>query len=497
MQIKPDNFPKRAKIQPTTVFTPKESSLGKFLISVWEQIHSGIKLEPRRVFDQLQPTSSGQADSMPTLPPLLSAARSSESLPSVAHLSGGASGDSPAASFTYQNLLCRRITLLSRTCRSVETIVQARWIEHFDAHVAYLVATSHPPMSTTKARQAALASACRDFGWRDKELRNKMAIWRGYKEIKDAGGWAMLVFAGMGLYRLCKYRVGFDAKDGGLKKVLGAARERVALAADTLHPEWRDLLAAVGVDDETRRRKYTGHPHDWVVVTDGGGGRGSVVPLRETYRDGWLDGFEHVDECRVDTQAWGSEIDPRWVMPMASVSGCVWGAFVCEVCRQEQSDDPKVNNCYCFPNLFGCARRLPCPVQIFRTSNGRNNGLQALVPFERGVGIGEFVGLVTKGIEGVDVMDVAAGATRYQIWQGRQGNFTRFINHSCNPNAQFQRFVWMGTQRVVLVSKGIEAGKEITVDYSPSYWRGLSKKCLCGERCCRYSGEAENVQDLI
>lgn len=35
------------------------------------------------------------------------------------------------------------------------------------------------------------------------------------------------------------------------------------------------------------------------------------------------------------------------------------------------------------------------------------------------------------------------GETRprtYQIFQGQMGNFTRFINHSCKPNSQFQRF---------------------------------------------------------
>jgi hypothetical protein len=36
-------------------------------------------------------------------------------------------------------------------------------------------------------------------------------IWRGYKEIKDAGGWVSLIFAGAGVYRTCKYRIGFEA----------------------------------------------------------------------------------------------------------------------------------------------------------------------------------------------------------------------------------------------------------------------------------------------
>ena len=74
----------------------------------------------------------------------------------------------------------------------------------------------------------------------------------------------------------------------------------------------------------------------------------------------------------------------------------------------------------------------------------------------------------------------------YQIWQGRQGNHTRFVNHSCYPNSQYEQFFWRGVQRIVLVSRGIEAGSEIAVDYSDNYWADLDKRCLCRESCCRY-----------
>ena len=84
-----------------------------------------------------------------------------------------------------------------------------------------------------------------------------------------------------------------------------------------------------------------------------------------------------------------------------------------------------------------------------------------------------------------------ADSSSYQIWQGRQGNFTRFVNHSCHPNSQYERFLWLGQQRVVLVSKGIDAGSEITVDYSDRYWMNLDKKCLCGETCCRFKDREE------
>ena len=74
----------------------------------------------------------------------------------------------------------------------------------------------------------------------------------------------------------------------------------------------------------------------------------------------------------------------------------------------------------------------------------------------------------------------------YQIWQGKAGNHTRFVNHSCKPNSQFERFVWLGKQRIVLASLGIEAGGEVTVDYGDTYWHNLDKVCRCGESSCRY-----------
>ena len=57
------------------------------------------------------------------------------------------------------------------------------------------------------------------------------AIWRGYKEIKDHGGWVCLVFAGMGIYRFCKYRIGFDPES---MAILRRTRARFEVAADTL-----------------------------------------------------------------------------------------------------------------------------------------------------------------------------------------------------------------------------------------------------------------------
>lgn len=379
-------------------------------------------------------------------------------------------------------MFCSKVTQASRACRSLEVIVQAKWIEHFDAYVDLVVATN-PGASRTRLNKAALTEACADFGWSEKELRNKMSIWRGYHEIKAAGGWAALVFAGMGIYRFCKYRIGFDPESMARLRSL---RPAIEVAADTLHPNWRALLAAVG---EPTERLYTGHPHDHVVSRSGV----APIPLQLTYLQ-WDPGFTytHIDECVIDERAWPDCVDPRWSPPRQTNDSS--GSPVCDACGRDQSDDPARNSCACFPTLFGCAPQTSTatatttvPVMVFRTPDGKNNGLVALCSFERGAAVGEFVGLVTRGMSDVDVMESVSGSgTRYQIWQGRQGNFTRFVNHSCKANSQYHRFTWLGTQRVVLVSKGIEAGEEITVDYSDKYWKGLDKKCLCGESCCRY-----------
>ena len=144
-----------------------------------------------------------------------------------------------------------------------------------------------------------------------------------------------------------------------------------------------------------------------------------------------------------------------------------------QACRKHQADDCVANECACFPNLYGGPRperRLP-PVQIAQTFSGKNNGLFACVPFERGSAVGEFVGRITTGVSGLDVMFGKTDKASYQIWQGKEGNFTRFVNHSCRPNAHFEHFNWRGTQRIVLVSLGVGAGEEVTVDYSDTYWQ--------------------------
>ena len=56
---------------------------------------------------------------------------------------------------------------------------------------------------------------------------------------------------------------------------------------------------------------------------------------------------------------------------------------------------------------------------------------------------------------------------------------SRFVNHSCSPNAR-------GTDRHDVAIRAIEAGEEVTVDYS-SEVPELRLECNCGAAHCRGS----------
>jgi hypothetical protein len=282
------------------------------------------------------------------------------------------------SAFGRMNVLARKISQTSRTCRSLEVIFQAHWVQYFEDRVAELAQKT----TREKAKRAAIAEACVDFNWTEKELRNKMAIWRGYHDIKNAGGWVALVFAGMGLYRFCKYRVSFTEETFN---TLRALRHRFEVAADTLHPRWRTLLGIVG---ESTQPKYIGHPHDWVV----NGPNSEAIPLPQTYHK-WDQNFAytHLTRSVVDVEAWGN-YDPR-----ITVSPSEPAMYRCEVCNEHQSTDPTRNGCHCYPNLYGSPKANVVPLQVFRTSTGKHNGLVACAAFDKGWAVGEFVGLITSG----------------------------------------------------------------------------------------------------
>lgn len=82
----------------------------------------------------------------------------------------------------------------------------------------------------------------------------------------------------------------------------------------------------------------------------------------------------------------------------------------------------------------------------------------------------------------------------------KKGNISRFINHSCDPNAETQKWTVNGELRVGFFSrKDIKAGDEITFDYQYQRYGKEAQKCYCEAINCRgWIGEnPDEVEDEL
>ncbi|XP_043936099.1 histone-lysine N-methyltransferase ASH1L isoform X2 [Protopterus annectens] len=82
----------------------------------------------------------------------------------------------------------------------------------------------------------------------------------------------------------------------------------------------------------------------------------------------------------------------------------------------------------------------------------------------------------------------------------RMGNEARFINHSCNPNCEMQKWSVNGVYRIGLYAlKDIPAGTELTYDYNfHSFNTEKQQICKCGSEKCRgiIGGKSQRVNGL-
>lgn len=68
----------------------------------------------------------------------------------------------------------------------------------------------------------------------------------------------------------------------------------------------------------------------------------------------------------------------------------------------------------------------------------------------------------------------------------RKGNISRFINHSCDPNAETQKWTVNGELRIgFFAKKYIEADEEISFDYRLERYGREPQRCYCGTQVCR------------
>lgn len=78
-----------------------------------------------------------------------------------------------------------------------------------------------------------------------------------------------------------------------------------------------------------------------------------------------------------------------------------------------------------------------------------------------------------------------------------KGNASRFLNHSCDPNCNLEKWEVVGETRVgVFASRSIEIGEPLTYDYRFVHF-GPMVKCCCGSSGCQgYLGSKKKIDKV-
>uniref|UniRef100_A0A182VPX2 Histone-lysine N-methyltransferase n=1 Tax=Anopheles minimus TaxID=112268 RepID=A0A182VPX2_9DIPT len=209
-----------------------------------------------------------------------------------------------------------------------------------------------------------------------------------------------------------------------------------------------------------------------------------IAPLKPPSINRQLDGVEDsVCRCQPDDDD-----------PCGPSSACLNRAIFMECCSKTCPAKERCSN-----QRF--TKRMYPGLQV-RNFASKGFGLVALEDLQNGQFVIEYVGEVINTAEfdrRVKAMQTAKEENYYfltvepdlTIDAGAKGNVSRFINHSCEPNCETQKWT-IGETRVIglFAIKDIRAGDELTFNYNLESLGNSKQVCLCGaEKCSGYIGE--------
>ena len=219
------------------------------------------------------------------------------------------------------------------------------------------------------------------------------------------------------------------------------------------------------------------HPHEWVVT--------------DKMEDIWSPTFEGKKQVHILNNIYrakafrNSRRPPFWPV------------------NRPYPEDPTQVRGLSFLPCMTCDSHIPCgcsfltsldiwhPLVELRDYGRRGVGIRALQRIPKRSILDEYVGEIFPAdyahdpVYGLDVNlpgyrneEVVATISAKQY-----GNWTRFINHSCNPSTKFRTVTQGGWHRTVVQTvRDIEMFEELTVDYGDGYWR--DRECECGAENC-------------
>ncbi|KAL6602158.1 SET domain-containing protein [Neocallimastix californiae] len=177
--------------------------------------------------------------------------------------------------------------------------------------------------------------------------------------------------------------------------------------------------------------------------------------------------------------------DPE--MACGEESGCINRAVLIEC----------ANDCpcgkYCRNKRF--QRKEYAQVEVFQTEK-KGYGLRTLTPLKPGQFVMEYAGEIITysdflqrtqeySKEGLKHFYFMSLKKDEMIDATRKGNLARFMNHSCNPNCELQKWVVGSRLRMGLFTlRNIEKNEELTFDYQFERYGNQAQPCYCGEPCC-------------
>ncbi|KAK6016063.1 SET domain protein, partial [Ostertagia ostertagi] len=146
------------------------------------------------------------------------------------------------------------------------------------------------------------------------------------------------------------------------------------------------------------------------------------------------------------------------------------------------------------------SKREYAAVQAFYTGPNKGFGVQAVAPIKKGQFIIEYVGEVVSSEEFAKRLRRYGrdpSHTHHYMFEigsmiidaTKKGNCSRFMNHSCEPNAVCEKWYVPRTPCAIdrigfFAKRDIELGEEITFDYQFENYGREAQRCFCGAASC-------------
>ena len=171
-------------------------------------------------------------------------------------------------------------------------------------------------------------------------------------------------------------------------------------------------------------------------------------------------------------------------------------------------NDGTCENCgrsFCDCEPFTCDRITRPLTELIHCSTDKGIGVRTLQCISAGDVLDEYVGQLKRATTVADqtyAMELEGLPAGHQSRNDKNpilidaqvyGNWTRYINASCNPSLKFVPARIGGKHRIMVVAiRDINTFEELTIGYGDNYWLGSdTKMCECHEETCRHATVAQ------